>query len=75
MTIRNRMGFEDALSEDELALLRELIDALRTIRYGSLLLTVHDGQIVEIQKTEKIRTKAAPAQTSPKASISPTEGA
>ena len=50
---------EDAVSESERELLRQIVDALRTLRYGSLLLTVHDGQLVGIQKTEKIRRKPA----------------
>jgi len=39
----------------EAELLREFVRALRTIRYGSVILTLHDGRIVEIQKTERIR--------------------
>ncbi len=46
------------LSPAELKLLRELIVALRGLRYGSVNLTVHDGHLVEIQKTEKIRPKS-----------------
>lgn len=44
-----------ALREEGEELLSELVHALRTIRYGSIVLTVHDGRIVEIQKTERIR--------------------
>ncbi len=55
--------YEDALSENERELLRHLIDALRNLRYGSVLLTVHEGQLVEIQKTEKIRTRPVRSQT------------
>lgn len=43
------------LSANELELLSEMVEALRSIRYGSVLLTVHDGRLVEIHKTEKIR--------------------
>jgi hypothetical protein len=43
------------LSADEIALLRDVILALRNLRYGSVNLTVHDGRLVEIQKVEKIR--------------------
>ena len=46
------------LGPAELKLLRELIVALRGLRYGSVNLTVHDGHLVEIQKTEKIRPKS-----------------
>jgi hypothetical protein len=46
------------LSEQERELLHELVRGLRAIRYGSISLTVHDGRLVEIHKTEKIRRKA-----------------
>jgi hypothetical protein len=45
------------LSREERELFQELIHALRTIRYGSIALTVHDGRLVEIHKTERIRRK------------------
>jgi hypothetical protein len=45
------------LSEQERILLDEVVRGLRTIRYGSISLTVHDGRVVEIHKTEKIRGK------------------
>lgn len=47
--------FREAASAGETELLRELVRAIRTIRYGSITLTLHDGRIVEIQKTERIR--------------------
>ena len=43
------------LSADEAACLQAVILALRSLRYGSVNLTVHDGRLVEIQKVEKIR--------------------
>ena len=46
---------EKGLAADEIELLRDVIRALRTLRYGSVNLTVHDGHLVEIQKVEKIR--------------------
>jgi hypothetical protein len=46
-----------SLSKEERDLLHELVCALRSIRYGSIALTVHDGRLVEIHKTEKIRRK------------------
>lgn len=48
-------------SEEEIALLRNLILALRNLRYGSVNLTVHDGRLVEIQKVEKIRMNGTKA--------------
>jgi hypothetical protein len=46
---------EESLSPAEMKLLRDIILALRSLRYGSVNLTVHDGRLVEIQKVEKIR--------------------
>ena len=45
----------DEFSVEELTLLRNVIHALRSLRYGSVNLTVHDGRLVEIQKIERIR--------------------
>ena len=50
------------LSVVERELLQEIVRALRVIRYGSVVLTVHDGNVVEIQKIERIR-KASGKQT------------
>jgi hypothetical protein len=47
------------LSAGERELMRELLCALRTIRYGSIVLTLHDGRIVELHKTERIRRNGA----------------
>jgi hypothetical protein len=47
--------FEKELSREEQELLREIFRALRVIRYGSVVVTVHDGHVVEIQKTERVR--------------------
>jgi hypothetical protein len=33
----------------------EVLRALRDVRYGTIQLTIHDGRVVEIQKTERIR--------------------
>jgi len=48
-------NWQQDLSASERELLREVALALRGIRYGSVVLTVHDGRIVEMNKTERIR--------------------
>ena len=53
---------EELASEPERDLLRRLIVSLRGLRYGSVTLIVHEGRLVEIQKTEKIRTSNAKAR-------------
>jgi len=42
-------------SESERDLLKELTVAILGIRYGSVVLTIHDGRLVEVSKTERIR--------------------
>jgi hypothetical protein len=36
-------------------LLRELVEALRTIRYGTIELVIHDGRVVQLERREKVR--------------------
>jgi hypothetical protein len=55
MSATTSQDWQQGLSTSELELLRELALALRGIRYGSVVLTVHDGRIVELNKTERIR--------------------
>jgi hypothetical protein len=50
---------ERDLSAVERELLQEVLRALRVIRYGTVVLTLHDGHVVEIQKTERIRKASA----------------
>lgn len=35
--------------------LERVRDALRTLRYGTVTLTVHDGIVVQIERSERIR--------------------
>jgi hypothetical protein len=36
-------------------LLRELRQALRSIRYGAIELVIHDGRVVQLERHEKVR--------------------
>lgn len=40
------------------ALLRELGEALRSIRYGAIELVIHDGRVVQLERREKVRFEA-----------------
>ena len=42
----------DALNPD---LEREILDAVRSIRYGSVEVVVHDAKVVQVVRTEKVR--------------------
>jgi hypothetical protein len=55
MSAATTQDWQHELSTTERELLREVALALRGIRYGSVVLTVHDGRIVELNKTERIR--------------------
>ncbi|MGA3295598.1 MAG: YezD family protein [Candidatus Acidiferrales bacterium] len=59
MSTATTQDWERDLSTSERELLREVALALRGIRYGSVVLTVHDGRIVELNKTERIRKSSA----------------
>jgi hypothetical protein len=55
MSVTRITNWHEDLTAGEAELLHEVTLALRTIRYGSVVLTVHDGRIVELNKTERIR--------------------
>ena len=55
MSVPSGTDWQKGLSAAEAELLHEVAVALRSIRYGSVVLTVHDGRIVELNKTERIR--------------------
>lgn len=56
---RTTEDLEKALSSKESQILRELAEAIRAIRYGSILLVVHEGRLVEVTKTVRLRTSRA----------------
>jgi hypothetical protein len=36
-------------------ILKELIEAIQSLRFGSVEITVHDGRVTQIEKREKVR--------------------
>ena len=46
-------------SQSERELLKDVAAAVKGIRYGSVVLTIHEGRIVEVTKTERIRRNSA----------------
>jgi hypothetical protein len=55
MSSMDTSGRQSELTPREQELLKEVAAAIREIRYGSIVLTIHDGRIVELTKTERIR--------------------
>jgi hypothetical protein len=47
------MGATATGEGDRLA--REILRAVRGLRYGSVEITIHDGQVVQIERREKVR--------------------
>jgi hypothetical protein len=47
----------EALSEEERVVLLKVIEVLRKINYGTVLLVVQDGKVVQIEMAEKIRLR------------------
>ena len=37
------------------AVVSEMLAALRGLRYGSIVVTIHDSKVVQIEKNEKVR--------------------
>ena len=45
------------LTDDELEVIRRVRDSLRSIRFGTVLIVVQDGKVVQIETAEKIRLR------------------
>ena len=47
----------DRVSPEELEVLLRVRDSLRAIRFGTVLIVVRDGKVVQIETAEKIRLR------------------
>ncbi len=45
------------VTADELEVIRRVRDSLRSIRFGTVLIVVQDGKVVQIETAEKIRLR------------------
>jgi hypothetical protein len=59
-------SLESLLRPEEKELVRQLIQDLRSIRFGSIVLVMHEGRLVEVSKT--IRVRKSPQSASEKES-------
>ncbi len=57
-TLRNLEG------QDEAGILREIQAALQGLKFGSVEITVHNGQVVQIERKEKFRVNASSSKPS-----------
>jgi len=51
--------------QDEASILRDIHSALKSLRFGAVEITVHNGQIVQIERKEKFRLPAQHASKTP----------
>ena len=54
LPVGSQTGPDDNLPLPQ-ALLQELRQALRSIRYGAIQLVIHDGRVVQLERREKVR--------------------
>ena len=45
-------------AESEAQVLEAIREALRQLRYGTVVIVVHDGEVVQLERTEKTRLVA-----------------
>jgi hypothetical protein len=45
------------LTADELEVILRVLDSLRSIRFGTVVIVVQDGKVVQIETAEKIRVR------------------
>lgn len=57
-TLRNLEG------QDEAGILREIQAALQGLKFGSVEITMHNGQVVQIERKEKFRLNASSSKPS-----------
>jgi hypothetical protein len=61
---------EDSMSAITPPVEREILDAVRGIRYGSVEVVIHDSQVVQVVRTEKVRMEVRPSTTTGRAKTS-----
>jgi hypothetical protein len=52
-----RAGGLDDLSDEERVVVERVVEVLRKLKFGTVLLVVQDGKVVQIEMAEKIRLR------------------
>jgi len=63
------MSFE-TLNDQNNSLVKELLSAINSLRFGSVEITVHEGRVTQIEKREKVRFTNEPSKSIPTANRS-----
>ena len=61
--IPNDTNLSDLIDPQQLPIVRTIIQAVKSICYGSVEIIIHNGQIVQIESKEKIRFDQRPKKT------------
>ena len=52
-------------SDEEEKIQREILSAIKNIRYGSVEIIIHDSKVVQIERKEKVRFSDSIGKTNP----------
>lgn len=59
---RSKTSAAEPLSAE---VMRQIVEAVQGIRFGSVQITIHDAQVVQIEKVEKMRYRPMPVPAAP----------
>jgi len=53
----NKVSDKELIENQDKMLVLKVLEAIKSIKYGYVQITIHDSQVVQIDKTEKIRIR------------------
>lgn len=53
----NKVSDKELIENQDKMLMLKVLEAIKSIKYGYVQITIHDSEIVQIDKTEKIRIR------------------
>lgn len=52
----NKVSDKELTDRDKMLIL-QVLEAIKSIKYGSVQITIHNSEVVQIEKTEKVRLR------------------
>lgn len=53
----NKIADKELVENQDKMLMSKVLEAIKSIKYGYVQITIHDSQVVQIDKTEKTRIR------------------
>ncbi len=53
----NKVSDKELIENQDKVLMLKVLEAIKSIKYGYVQITIHDSEVVQIDKTEKIRIR------------------